>query len=333
MSRPIILISSTYFDLISERAVLNAYLTDLGYDVKLHEKGNITYGKSRPLDSYIYEDINSIDFLVGIIGRRLGCKSSDDNCSVTQAEIKHAIDNNKKVFIFIHNDVYNEYSTYSANKTRKRIKYTSVDSVEIFRFIDYLKELDNNNYMASYNSVEDIKTILSTQLSGIYKKLLTEDEGLSTLYKGARFSVFRSRDKMIDYFDKIIDKAKKGDILWAQGVGHTAYPRLFPIRLTKLLKKGVEVQFIVNRKSPQYDDFTEILREIPGLEFYPSYNNKVRLFGLSNHCVIVALPHPEKYEAILINDEYITSILFEWFKRKFNLLREGVRDLDETLDF
>lgn len=326
MSRPVVLISSTYVDLRQERENIASFLENIGYEVKLHEKGDIPYGISYPLDTYIYEDINTIDFLVGIIGGRYGSESSVDNRSVTQSEIINAIEKNKKVFIFIQNDVHYEYSTYLKNKNNKRIKYNSVDSIEIFKFIEYLYGIRNNNYIYPYSSIEEIKRILSAQLLGIFKKLLTEREDRSTLYEGSKFTVFRSRERMIDYFNKIMGKAKDGDVLWAQGIGHTAYPKSFPERLEKLLNNNVEIRFIANKKSPHYEEFTSILKTIPGVEWYPSMSNKIRVFGLSNYCVIVALPNPEKYEAILIKDESLTNILFEWFNEKFNQLRTGFQD-------
>lgn len=121
-------------------------------------------------------------------------------------------------------------------------------------------------------------------------------------------------------------KAKDGDVLWAQGIGHTAYPKSFPERLEKLLDNNVKIRFIANKKSPHSEEFTSNLKTIPGIEWYPSMSNKIRVFGLSNNCVIVALPHPKEYEAILIKDESFTNILFEWFNEKINQLRTETQD-------
>lgn len=320
MRQPRIFISSTYFDLKQEREDLAEYFKGLGYDVVLHEKGDIVYGKTRPLEMYAYETINTIDFLIGIIGKRFGSPSLSGANSITQNEINTARRAGKKILVFIQTDVYSEYQTYLKNKNNRRIHYSSVDNIEIFKFIETLHGQCRNNYITKYDTVNDIKTIAISQLSGIFKMLLEEEERRSTLFEGSKITVFRDRNRMIDHFEKMMDEATVGDVIWAQGVGHTAYTDNFPTRLMELTNNGVEIRFIVNKKSSQYDDFTSILKRIPLLKWVSSENNKIRVFGLSEKCVIVALPSPGQYEAILIRDTYLTKVIFDWFNNKFYTL-------------
>lgn len=320
MTQPRIFISSTYFDLKYVRENLASFLENLGYDVVLHEKGDIIYGKNDPLERYAYKMIESCDFLIGIIGSRYGCDSRYGGNSITQEEITTARASGKKIFIFIQTNVYDEYNTYLKNKNNPNIQYSSVDNVKIFNFIETLQGESNNNYIAKFDSVNDIKNLVSSQLSGLFKILLDAEERRSTLFEGSKITFFRDRNRMIDYFEKIMDEATVGDVLWAQGVGHTAYTNRFQNRLTRLTNDGVEIHFITNKSSSQYEEFTSILKKTPRLKWVTSQNNKIRVFGLSCKCVIIALPSPGQYEAILVKDPYFTEVLHDWFCKKFNKL-------------
>lgn len=320
MTQPKIFISSTYFDLKHVREDLASYLEKLGYEVVLHEKGTIVYGKNDPLEQYAYKTIESCDFLIGIIGSRYGCDSKYGGNSITQKEITTARASGKKIFIFIQTNVYEEYNTYLKNKNNSSIQYSSVDSVKIFKFIETLQGESNNNYISKFDTVSDIKRCVSSQLSGLFKILLDAEERRSTLFEGSKITFFRDRNRMIDYFEKMMDDATEGDVIWAQGVGHTAYTDRFQNRLTRLTNNGVEIHFITNKSSSQYEEFTSILKKIPRLKWVTSQNNKIRVFGLSCKCVIIALPSPGQYEAILVKDPYFTEVLHDWFCKKFNKL-------------
>ncbi|MBR6438351.1 MAG: DUF4062 domain-containing protein [Bacteroidales bacterium] len=323
MAKIVFFISSTYIDLKQEREDIADFLKSLGHEAYLHERGDIAYGSKESLDRYIYESLDNIDILIGVIGKRLGSRSTKGGASVTQDEIRTAIEKGKKVFLFAHHDVLTEYNTYKNNKKSKRIKYITVDSVETFYFLDYLYSREINNFICGFNTVKDIKEQLLVQLSGLFKLYLNEANKRTTLYQGAKFTIFRKRELMMDYFNIIMDEAKSGDIIWAQGVGHTAYPKSFSNRFKMLLNNGVSIRIIANKHSPQFEDFVSILRNIPGVEWYASELNTIRVFGLSDKELIIALPTPELYEAILIKDKSFVKVWFNWFDNRFNELKHN----------
>lgn len=139
------------------------------------------------------------------------------------------------------------------------------------------------------------------------------------VYEGHKFTLFRSRDKMIEYFDVMWNKAEAGDEIWAQGVGHTSYSSDFVEKLQRLIDNGINVKFIVNESSSQAGEFIEDLNKIPLLQKRIAEKNTVRLHGLAEKEVIISLPSPKPpYEAFVIKDKELTKALKQWFDARFN---------------
>ena len=127
MARPRIFISSTFFDLRQVRSDLERFVKELGYDSVRNETGEIPYGKDEKLEEYCYKEISEIDILVGIVGGRFGSEAENKSYSITQTEIKTAIQQEKQVYIFVEKSVLSEYQTYLINSDNQTTKYRFVD--------------------------------------------------------------------------------------------------------------------------------------------------------------------------------------------------------------
>lgn len=177
MSKLKIFISSTYYDLRIVRDELEGFINGLGYESIRHEQGHIPYGSKKGLEDYCYKEIGVCDILISIIGGRYGSKSrTDDRHSISQMELKTASELNKQVYIFIEKSVYEEHSFYLANRENKDVKYTHVDNVKIHEFIKTVSELPFNNTTFPFETASDIKKYLKDQLSGLFQRLLKEEE-------------------------------------------------------------------------------------------------------------------------------------------------------------
>lgn len=176
MAKPRIFISSTFFDLRQVRADLERFIKEMGYESVRNETGSIPYGKDSKLEEYCYREISGIDILVGIIGGRFGSESQKDNYSVTQAEIKTALEQNKNVYLFIDKNVHSEYETYLINKKSKDIHYRYADDIRIYQFIEELYALPKNNVIFSFETVQDIIQFLREQWAGLLKDLLNQEQ-------------------------------------------------------------------------------------------------------------------------------------------------------------
>lgn len=144
MAKPRIFISSTFYDLKQVRSDLDNFITGLGYEVIRNEEGKIAYENKESLEAYCYREVSNIDILIAIIGGRFGSESKEDQYSITQHEIKKAIEANKLVYIFIDRYVDAEYSTYLKNKNAN-ITYAQVDDIRVYKFIEEIRDLKKNN--------------------------------------------------------------------------------------------------------------------------------------------------------------------------------------------
>lgn len=178
MAKPRVFISSTFYDLKQIRADLDNFIHSLGYDVVRNEEGAIPYEKDSPLEDYCYKEIYSVDILVAIIGGRFGSPSmGDERYSISNAEIKTAIEHNKQVYIFIDKEVDSEYYTYIGNKDNeicKEIKYAHVDNIKIYQFIEEIRGLKRNNVIQTFSSSGDIISFLKEQWAGLFQRFLQD---------------------------------------------------------------------------------------------------------------------------------------------------------------
>jgi len=184
MARPRVFISSTYYDLKQTRENLDHFLTGLGYDTVRNEHGDIPYGNKEELEKYCYKEVNNIDIFVSIIGGRFGSEAKDSDWSISNEELRTAINNGKQVYIFIEKSVDNEYETYLLNKDNPDTKYKYVDNVKIYQFLEEIHKLTTNNNIKTFESSAEIQDYLKEQFAGLFQSFLessakTKDFSLS----------------------------------------------------------------------------------------------------------------------------------------------------------
>src|SRR6185436_13741487 len=132
MAKPRVFISSTFYDLRQVREDLERTIRELGYEPVRNETGSIPYSKDDRLESSAYREVELCDIIVAIVGGRFGSESNDQpGYSISQTELKRALDRGVQVFIFIERSVLAEFSTYQLNKANKDTHYRFVDDVRI----------------------------------------------------------------------------------------------------------------------------------------------------------------------------------------------------------
>lgn len=174
MAKPRIFISSTFFDLRQVRTDLERFIKELGYESVRNETGGIPYGKDQRLEEYCYKEISEIDILVGIVGGRYGSEAESGNYSITQTEIKTAIEQNKQIYVFIEKNVLSEYQTYLINKENATTKYKFVEDKRIYKFIEEIYGLPKNNIVHPFETAQDITSFLKEQWAGVFRDLLSQ---------------------------------------------------------------------------------------------------------------------------------------------------------------
>jgi hypothetical protein len=148
----------------------------MGYDPVLHERGAIPYGNKEKLEEYCYREINQVELLVSIIGGRFGSQSEHQPYSISQQELKTAYDLGIQVFIFVESAVLGEYHTYLRNKDVEGIRFSYVDDPRVYRFLEEIHGLPNNNQITGFGSAQDITTLLREQWAGMFQRFLQNQE-------------------------------------------------------------------------------------------------------------------------------------------------------------
>lgn len=172
MAKPRIFISSTFYDLRQIREDIDRSITEIGYEPVRHETGAIPYGKDERPESGAYREVELCDILVAIIGGRYGTESkTSPGASVTQNEIKRALERGIQVFIFIEKSVLTEFSFWELNKEVGDVKYRHVDNIKVFEFIAQLNALPQNNAIAPFETAWDISKYLKEQFAGLFQMI------------------------------------------------------------------------------------------------------------------------------------------------------------------
>lgn len=182
MAKPRVFISSTFYDLRQIRADIDQFLRGLGYDAIRNEEGSIPYGKDERLEEYCIQEVRHSDILISIIGGRFGSESKDEasiekyiqKSSISQRELRTAIDNQKQVYIFIDKNVSAEYQTYLLNKSNSNVNYKFVDDQRIYSFIEEIKNLGINNNIKDFETSEDITSYLREQFAGLFQRFIDD---------------------------------------------------------------------------------------------------------------------------------------------------------------
>jgi hypothetical protein len=174
MAKPRIFVSSTYYDLRTVRDDLDRFIREIGYEPVRHERGHISYGKEEKPEEYAYREIDFCDVVVCVVGGRFGTTSSDGSSSITQKELKSAVERGKQVYVFVEDSVHHEHRHYLANKAVSGVRYTAVDNIKIHEFLEEIYALPKGNPIFPFSVSADITRVLREQWSGLFQRLLTE---------------------------------------------------------------------------------------------------------------------------------------------------------------
>lgn len=179
MAVPRVFVSSTYYDLKPVRDNIRSFINGLGYEPIMHEKSEVTYTQSQPLERDCYNAVGGADIVICIIGNRFGTPSAEGALSITMTEITTAIKRKKKVYIFIARDIYAENKTYERNKDFDTFKSAYTDDLEIHKFISQLNSDVKTHPIFPFDSVEEIISILKTQFAGLFQYLLAQEASMT----------------------------------------------------------------------------------------------------------------------------------------------------------
>lgn len=209
----------------------------MGYEPVLHERGGVTYANNISLEDNCYKEIESCDIVISVIGGRFGATSARSDYSISQEELRTAHEQGKAVYIFIERSVHSEFNTYRANKNAD-IRWTSVENVRIFEFIDEVFKLPLNNPVHPFETSFHITEFLKSQWAGLFQQLL------SKLTSTKQVSMFTEIKTVLDtargLTEAVAKHAEKNDSLASELI-ISSHPLLSDLRA----KLNVNYRFIV----------------------------------------------------------------------------------------
>jgi hypothetical protein len=174
MARPRVFVSSTFYDLRQIRADLEQFIRSMGYEPVLHERGSIAYSSAEKLEEACYREVQLCDMMVSVIGGRFGTTSQKEPYSISQLELKTALQLGMQVYVFVDQSVLNEYQTYLKNKEVPGFACVSVDNINVYKFIEEVHALPPNNPITAFQTVQDIVAFLREQWAGLFQNFLQE---------------------------------------------------------------------------------------------------------------------------------------------------------------
>lgn len=219
MAKPRVFVSSTFYDLKHVRSSLDSFITSLGYDSVLSEKGSIAYSPSMALDESCYRDAQSCDIFVLIIGGRYGSEATGENVtdkddfferytSITKKEYEAASNKEVPIYILIDKSVYGEFETYKCNKGKKNIDYAHVDSENIFVLIEEILGKPRNNPVYQFEKASEIEAWLKDQWAGLFKDMInSQTELLRITSLSDQVAELENLNKTLKrYMEEIVEK-------------------------------------------------------------------------------------------------------------------------------
>ena len=220
MAKLRVFISSTYYDLKHVRSYVEDFISKMGYEATLSEKGKIAYDPSMALDQSCYQDAQASDILVLIVGGRYGSATSESENrgkvsdfyeryeSVTRKEFETANTHDIPTYILVEKSVMSEYETFKKNRTNDTIEYAHVDSVNIFHFLDDILHKNRNNPLFQFEQPQEIESWLKEQWSGYFRTLLekkSQNQQLNSLSKQVN-ELNSINNSLQRYLEEVIQK-------------------------------------------------------------------------------------------------------------------------------
>jgi hypothetical protein len=279
MAKLRVFISSTYYDLKHIRSYVSSFITKMGYEATLSEKGKIAYDPSMPLDQSCYKDAESTDILVLIIGGRYGSATSETDSSritsdfyqryesVTRKEFETANSHDIPTYILVEKSVMSEYETFKKNRINTTIDYAHVDSVNIFNFLDDILNKGKNNPLFQFEQPQEIENWLKSQWSGYFRTLLenkSQNKQLNSLSKqvGELNSINNSLQRYLEEVIQRVGGDSAHDIIEKehQNISNDKLSRkLMDLTIFSSLVEDYDVEFEVAKNCFSDNDSLECL--------------------------------------------------------------------------
>lgn len=188
MASPRVFISSTFYDLNEIREAIENYLSELGFETVLSDKGHIYYQPGLHTHESCIKEVGNCNLFILIIGGRFGGSYvADENKSIVNAEYDAAKSERIPIVTFIKKNVWDNNLFYIQNRNKDKdgiIEYPAIENQKsapkIFEFIDKVRLSEKNNGVFPFGSSNELIDILKKQFAGMIFNHLYEERKEST---------------------------------------------------------------------------------------------------------------------------------------------------------
>lgn len=198
-----IFIGSTFYDLKYKQEDLANFIRIHDFEPLMFKDGGLAHIPGKESDKSRNETMKLADMVVLIIGGDYGSSedTAEENGYVTGREFKYSIEDDVPVYVFIDRQVYAEYGVYDENsekidKDDDFIKFRAAKDVNVFRFINEIKDMSNLS-ISEFSRLEEIKDYLSSEWSVMFKTHLKSLRGSKQT---------NEMDTTISKFDQLIEE-------------------------------------------------------------------------------------------------------------------------------
>lgn len=200
MATPRVFVSSTCYDLQEVRSQLHHFIKEIGYEPVLSEFGDIFYDPKMHVQDACRNEVDRCHIFVLIIGNSYGSlyhrhKQTSSPDSVVLQEFRKALGVRIPQFICVNKYVKYDYDNYRRALGRVTADYFAKNVVAdgdeekmqaevrkrfdesyyftheqynyIFRFLDVISDLEENNAIFTFDSFDDIRDAIRKQWAGL----------------------------------------------------------------------------------------------------------------------------------------------------------------------
>lgn len=152
------------------------FISTVGFQPVLSEESDALYNPNQNTHGAVIGGVESCQLFILVIGGRQGNKMQKEvDALVVNTEFEEAIAKRIPVFVLIEREVYAEHFVYLKNRGNQLIKYSAVDNVRIFDFIEHVKQHVTFNDIMPFNDFTDVEAFLKTQWAELMYYFLMND--------------------------------------------------------------------------------------------------------------------------------------------------------------
>jgi hypothetical protein len=215
MAIPRVFVSSTFYDLRYIRENLSLFIRNMGFEPILSEKGNVFYDPKQSAKDACLTEVGSAQLFVLVIGGRFGSKYKDTKKSITNCEYEEAVKKNIPIYALVERQVLSEFRVYehqknSQNLDMSKMSYPSVDSNEIFEFIERVSNNPINNALEPFSEYNEVEQYLKQQWAALVFNFLTKQTETANI--NSNFDTLKLMNERLEFLSKQILKSVGTDV-------------------------------------------------------------------------------------------------------------------------